>query len=438
MPTRRRFLAAAGCCLSLPWLEALEPVLPAAKPGARPARCVFIHIPYGVNMWRRFPTGFGKQADLGGVLAPLHAHRDRLTVFSGLVQKGSGGHGETNFFLTGRSEVKIKISGHAISIDQHIALARGHETGLPSLVLSMAGGSHSVSYDRKGSKIHGLCDLPLIYERLFGSPRALAAATGQSSVLGALGPQLQGLVQGLGREDARRLSQYTDALASVDAQLARDRDYFQSGARSFTRPGMELAADKANAIGREAYIDSLYDLAVLALQSDRTRIITIESPFSDQLEIFNRYPALIPPGAPKDMAWHASGHKLSEKREADTPHDAAFLANIDRYWAGKLARFLDALQGIEHEGGTLLDHTVVLFGSGMSWGNHLPDHLPLLIAGGSALGIRHHGHLGFNTFAAAGGKPANHSDLLRTLGEICGVPAPGFGDSTRVLDELLG
>jgi hypothetical protein len=447
MLTKREFLQSAGAGLALPWLEGLSPALGGtvvADAKAKPARCVFIHIPFGVNMWRWFPKAFGPGADLGPTLAPLQHLVDRVTVFSGLRQKNSGGHGESGLFLTGNpnfSGGKLLRTGNTISVDQHIAAARGHETSIPSLVLSVAGGQDTVSWDARGTALYGLCDLPLIYEKLFGSPEIVARGHRHQSILNVVGGKMQRVAQDRGKEDQRRLSQYADAIASVDAQLVRDRKYYEGEAQKFTAtaPGLALNANKLDNIGREAYIDTLYDLAILALQSDRTRIITIESPFSQGSSFFNYYPALLPKGSKGNMIWHQSGHNLSPKNEADTPLDAEYLANIDRYWAGKLARFLDRLAAIDHDGGSLLDHTVVMFGSGMSWGNHNPDQLPLLIAGGSKLGIKHLGHVGYNDHAPADAQrpKTNVSDLLRTISEVCGVPAPGFGDSTRVIDELL-
>lgn len=447
MLTKRDFLQCAGAGLTLPWLESLAPALGgtgAADTKARPARCVFIHIPFGVNMWRWFPKAFGPGADLGPTLAPLQHLVDRVTVFSGLRHKNAGGHGESGLFLTGNPNFnggKLSLTGNTISVDQHIAAARGHETSIPSLVLSMAGGSDTISWDARGTALHGLCDLPLIYEKLFGSPEVLARSERHRSILDVVGGDMHRLTRDLGREDARRLSQYADAIASVDAQLVRDRKYYEEEAQKFTAtaPGLALNANKLDNLGREAYIDTLYDLAALALQSDRTRIISMESPFSQRIHAFDVYTDLLPKGLKGDGGWHGNGHNLSTKNEAYTPFPAEYLANIDRYWVGKLARFLDRLAAIDHDGASLLDHTVVLFGSGMSWGNHNPDQLPLLIAGGSKLGIRHQGHVGYNDRAPADAqRPAtNASDLLRTISEVCGVPAPGFGSSTRVIDELL-
>ena len=447
MLTKRDFLRCAGTGLALPWLESLAPALGgtvAADAKARPARCVFIHIPFGVNMWRWFPKAFGPGADLGPTLAPLQHLVDKVTVFSGLRLKNSGGHGESGLFLTGNpnfSGGKLPLTGNTISVDQHIAAARGHETSIPSLVLSVAGGQDTISWDARGTAMYGMCDLPLIYEKLFGSPQVLARGQRHRSILDVVGGKMQRVSQHLGKEDQRRLSQYADAIASVDAQLVRDRAYYEGEALKFaaTAPGLALNANKLDNIGREAYIDTLYDLAVLALQSDRTRIISMESPFSQRVQAFNVYSDLLPKGLKGDSGWHGSGHSLSAKNEADTPFQAEYLANIDRYWVGKLARFLDRLAAIDHEGASLLDHTVVMFGSGMSWGNHNHDHLPLLIAGGSKLGIRHQGHVGYNEHAPADAQrpKTNASDLLRTISEVCGVPAPGFGDSTRVIDELL-
>ncbi|QDU96558.1 DUF1552 domain-containing protein [Lignipirellula cremea] len=447
MLNKREFLQLTGAGLALPWLELLQPAFGGERQGGtnvKAARCVFIHIPFGVNMWRWFPKEFGPGVDLGPTLAPLQHRADQVTVFSGLRHKNAGGHGESGLFLTGNpnySGGKLPLTGNTISIDQHIAAACGRETSIPSLVLSMAGGPDTISWDARGTAMYGLCDLPLIYEKLFGSAEVLARGKRHQSILNVVAGDMQRLSQNLGREDARRLSQYADAIASVDAQLVRDRKYYQEEAQEFTTtaPGLSLNANKLDNLGREAYVDTLYDLAALALQSDRTRVITIESPFSQRVSAFDHYPELFPKGMKVAQGWHGSGHNLSQKNEADTPIPAEYLANIDRYWVSKLARFLDRLAGIDHDGATLLDHTVVMFGSGMSWGNHMPDQLPLLIAGGSALGIKHQGHIGYNDRDPHGKHlpKSNASDLLRTISEVCGVPAEGFGESVRVLDELL-
>ncbi|MBL8796464.1 MAG: DUF1552 domain-containing protein [Planctomycetia bacterium] len=441
--SKREFMKLTGCGLGLPWLESLQPLLGAAA-GPKPARCVFIHVPYGVNMWRWFPKQFGPGAHFGETLAPIRHLADQVTVFSGLRHKNAGAHGESGLWLTGNKAYnggKSDKTGNTISIDQHIARSRGSETGIPSLVLSVAGGQDTISWDAKGTAMYGLCDLPQIYEMLFGSPNAVARTQRHQSVLELVGRDLGKFQQGLGREDARRLGQYADAISTTDAQLRRDREYYRNGASEFTAtaPGLSLSANKLDNIGRDAYVNTLYDLAALALHGDRTRIITIESPFNHAAPVFAHYPDLFPDGKKMDAGWHGCGHQLSQKNEADTPLQAQYLANIDRYWVSKLARFLDRLNSISHEGGTLLDHTIVMYGSGMSWGNHLPDQLPLLIAGGKALGIKHKAHVGYNDRdpAAKDLPKSNASDLLRTISEACGVSAKGFGESTRTLEEIL-
>lgn len=436
---RRQFLAAAGCLLPLPWLEAL-----ASGNRERAARCVFIHIPLGANMWNWFPRTLGANPELSWSLAPLAPHIDNVTIFSGLHYTGRGfAHAESSYFLTGNPNVDGPLlSGNTISVDQHIARARGHETGLPSLELSVAGGNHTACYDANGARMYGLCDLRAIYERLFGTPTAIADAQRRQSILDVVGRRLRDRTSTLGREDLRRLNQYSDAVATVERQLARDHAYYvETGKRyAATAPGLALDADKLNNVGREAYIDTLYDLAVLALQGDRTRIVTIESPWNSSSEgVFEYYPDLKPRDLPDRIGWHLAGHNLNIRDESQTPLESEYLRKIDRYWVGKLARFLDRLASIEHQGGTLLDHTLVMYGSGMAWGNHTRDHLPVLIAGGRALGIRHRGHLAYNERAQRdAAPPASHlGDLLRTVSEVCGVPARGFGASRRVLDEIL-
>ena len=126
-------------------------------------------------------------------------------------------------------------------------------------------------------------------------------------------------------------------------------------------------------------------------------------------------------------------------------NDDAFLAAHDRWWIGHPARFLGKLNAVNEGGGTLLSRTMVGYGGGMSW-SHNPNNLPMLLAGGSALGIRHGEHRRYNTHRdqfgatmkdATSAHPAVLCDLWRSMSETMGVPAAGFGDSTQCLDALF-
>jgi hypothetical protein len=175
----------------------------------------------------------------------------------------------------------------------------------------------------------------------------------------------------------------------------------------------------------------------LALRNDQTRVVSLLTCGSGH-EFFAKWPEF------GKLSHHQASHATNFKPEQDAADNYAFLEAVDKWFVAHLVRFLQRLQETQDGDGTLLSNTMVLYGGGMSW-THNPSNLPMLLAGGGSLGLRHGSHLRFNPHKNFQGQPEKGvkpeettvSDVLRTMSERLGVPAAGFGDSRRVVDELL-
>lgn len=443
--SRRRLLSAAGVSLALPWLEALDPPAealdPPAAPAGPPGRAIFFMVSSGVNMWRWVPPEVGKGCKLGPTLSVLEPFRDELTVLSGLCHyKGAGGgHYEVGAWLTGNPNFRSAqgpVEPNTLSIDQHIAGAIGDRTRLPCLVLSAPGGSVTTSFDAKGAYVSAENDLRRLFSELFGSADVLALLDRRASVLDLVGAQAKALSGRLGRHDRQRFDEYLASVRDVERRIQADKDYFAS--KPLAPANAELALDADPAARRAEYWRTMMDLVALALRNDQTRVVSILSAGSqhDFYGTWNEFGG---------GTHHSAIHDAGTDREEAKPKPFAFVAAHDQWWLRHLTRMLDNLAAVKEGADSLLARTMVLYGSGMSW-NHNNNNLPLVLAGGSRLGIRHGHHLRFNPHRDAVGMIAKGaakaddttmSDVLRTISERLGVPAAGFGGSTRAVGELL-
>jgi hypothetical protein len=437
MLTRRNFLKAAGVCLPLPWLESLAA---AEKQTSPPGRAVFFMVPSGVNMWRWHPKEFGSDYKMSSTLEALTPFRKELTIFSGLEHaKGAGGgHYEVGVWLTGNEKYKSKdgpVEPNTISIDQHIAGAIGSRTRIPSLVLSAPGGSVTTSFDAKGAPVNAENNLRRLFGELFGSPDVMSRLERRSSVLDLVGEQAKGLSKQLGKNDRDRFDDYLQSVREVESRLQADRGYFASKPLPISADNLKLDVDPQ--MQRQDYFQTMLEMVALALRNDQTRIVSILACGSGH-EFFGNWPE-IGPGT-----HHRASHATNFDTEAQRPKDYAFLEGVDKWFVAHLARFLERLSEMKEGDRTLLANTMVLYGGGMSW-THNPSNLPMLLAGGSKLGLKHGQHLRFNPHKDHMGKLDKSAkvqetticDVHRTMSERLDVPADRFGDSRRVAQELL-
>lgn len=439
MLTRRHFLKAAGVTLPLPWLETLATAAE-TKTGSPPGRAVFFMVPSGVNMWRWHPKEFGPDYKISSTLESLTPFRKELTIFSGLEHaKGAGGgHYEVGVWLTGNEKYKSKdgpVEPNTISIDQHIANAIGSRTRIPNMVLSAPGGTVTTSFDAKGAPVNAENNLRRLFGELFGSPYVMARLQNRSSVLDIVGAQAKGLSKQLGKNDRQRFDDYLQSVRDVESRLQADRGYFASKPLPISADSLKLEVDPQSQ--RQDYFQTMLDLVALALRNDQTRIVSMLACGSGH-EFFGQWPQFA------NDTHHRASHATNYDTEEQRPKDFALLECVDKWFIAHLARFLGKLNETKEGESTLLANTMVLYGGGMSW-THNPSNLPMLLAGGSKLGIKHGSHLRFNPHKDHMGKLDRSAkvqetticDVLRTMSERLGVPSERFGDSRRSVSELL-
>ena len=439
---RRTVLRGAGAVLALPFLEAMLPgrglVTRTAAAAARsaaladvPARMVFVFVPNGVE-----PTAWP-----GSALDALQPHAGHFTLMRGLAHRnaaalgdGPGDHTRSAAcFLTGVHPKKTSGGDitAGVSVDQLAARRLGGRTRLDSLELggepTMRAGDcdsgYSCAYSANISwrgphtpsgKDH---DPRRAFERLFADgpsgeqadARARRMAL-RTSILDALGGQAKALQQGLGTDDRRKLDEYLEGIRALErrvqaSELAAGADGSAAGA-----PDDALDRDPK---GYAERIDLLADIAVTAIAQDRTRIVTLML----ANEGSNRSYA--------DVGVPDGHHEVSH--HGNDPAKSAKFAAINRWQAARFARMLERLRARQEAGDTLLGRTLVLYGGAIGDGNrHNHDDLPVILAGGQALGVR----LGAEHASPPGTPLCN---LFAGMLDTVGAPVDRFGDSTAAL-----
>jgi|LakMenEpi03Aug12_release.lakeMendotaPanAssembly.Ray.scaffolds.fasta_scaffold25825_2 hypothetical protein len=442
--TRRQFLSAGGVSLALPWLERFA-VADGADGAAR--RAVFVCVPNGVNMWEWHPAETGKDYVLTPPLKKLADFRQRFTVFSGLHHhKASAGHGELAVWLTANEHYtagKEAVTKSTISIDQHIAEAVGRQTRWPSMVVGATGGRRTISFDRQGEPVLADHDLAAIFAEIVGAD-GREKLPSRASILDLVSSQATALRRELGRSDERKLDEYLESVRAIEKRVQADiawQSTFNAGLVHEDR--LRLQADPYTPADYADYIDTMFELIYLALRTDSTRVVSFATTESEGRGPLKSLPC---------GNWHGTGHDTNDEPPDRKPQKYAILSEYDAWWTARLARFLDRLSSTAEGNHDMLRSTAVLFGSGMSWpASHRGHNLPLLLAGGEGLGFAQGQHMAFNGQKKAipgegrehlippklGPDAVSMSDLLRTISERMGVAAKGFGESRRVLDELL-
>lgn len=444
LATRRRFLSAGGFCLTLPWLERF-----AAAEGAtaQPNRCVFLFVPNGVNMWEWHPATTGKDYELTPPLQNLAGLRDRFTAFSGLQHfRAAPGHQEAALWLTGNanyaSRKEVYVTPNTISIDQHIARAIGRQTRWPSMVVGSDGGQYTCSFGADGRPVLADFDLASIFAELVGAdPNGRLPQ--RASILDLVADQASSLRRELGKSDERKLDEYVESIRAVERRVQADIAWKSSPlVGSIEEDRLNLRAEPHNTPDGVDYIDTMLELIYLALRIDCTRVVAFSAYRSSQGSVLRHLGFNV----------HDEGHASGDLRPEDKPKQFEKISKADAWWTARLARFLDRLRTTREGEHDMLRHTTVMYGSGMSWpATHRNHNLPILLAGGEGVGFAHGRHIAFNgqqkyvpsekpehlNGPKLGPDAVSMSDLLRTISEQIGVPAAGFGESRRVLTELL-
>ena len=442
-PHRREFLRASGVCLALPWLERFASAHEAYD---APRRAVFICVPNGVNMWEWHPAKIGKDYELTPPLKNLADLRRRFTVFSGLQHKASPGHGELGVWLTANANYtagKGAVTRSTISIDQHIAEVVSRQNRWPGMVVGATGGRRTISFDRQGEPVLADHDLAAIFAEIVGV-QGRKKLPRRASILDLVSSQAAKLRRELGQSDERKLAEYLDSVRAVEKRVQADIAWQATfDGKVIHEDRLRLQADPYVPADYAEYIDTMFELIYLALRTDSTRVASFATTESEGGGPIKNLPC---------GNWHGAGHNSGDELPERKPKEYAILSQYDAWWTARLAKFLERLKTPLEGEHDMLHHTVVLYGSGMSWpATHRAHNLPLLLAGGEGLGFAQGRHIAFNgqqkdvpndkrehlSSPKLGPDAVTMSDLLRTISERIGVPAEGFGESRRVLDELL-
>lgn len=438
---RRTMLRGLGACLGLPLLEAMLPnpaygapstFKPVPQSGAKPVpRVLFCYVPNGVNIMQWVPAAPGAGYALSPTLQPLAPHRKQVTVLSGLGHPHStGGHSGADTWLTGANlrAVPGKDYTNTISADQVIAEKIGAQTRFPSLEIGDMSGtgsalhSHTLAFDRNGTPLPTENSPQRLFQRLFvpddaaSREAALQRYAEKRSILDDVLAEARALEKRLGKADQAKVNEYLASVRETELRVQRQVAWIDVPKPKVPTDGLQLNSQPGNAHDRPMWLDVMLEICYLAFLTDTTRVITFEWS--------------------REAGGYGGGgenhHELSH--HGGDPGMLQKLAAIDRFHLERLSRFLTLLQSTTEGGRSMLDHTMVMYGSGMNSGergDHSPKNLPLLLAGGSAWGLKHDRHLAHD--------PEKHPPLcnvLLTLIQKMGVETGQFQDATGTLTGL--
>lgn len=394
---------------------------------------VCCYIPNGVNIAKWTPQGEGRDWELSPSLEPLAPLKEHVTCLTGLGHPRSfGGHEGADVFLTGAdlNGTPGKDYANSISVDQAAARVHGLQTRIPSLELSFSNGTgsagHSItlSFDDNGTPLPAENRPQAVFDRLFVVDSATSRAARQQrlsedrSILDSVLADSLALGRRLGKADSAKLDQYLNSIREVELRVQRRAEWIDKPRPKVNADGLVLNSGP-RPHNFKAYLRTMYDLIALALQTDTTRVATFQMGKESN------------GGSYAELGIQGDQHTYSHHGGDETM--LATLAKIDRFLVEQWGYFLNRLQSTPDGDGTLLDNTMILFGSGMNngeTGTHSPSNLPLLFAGGTELGIRQGQHLTHEP----GSTP--FSNLLRTMLECMEVEAGSFSDSTSALPSL--
>jgi hypothetical protein len=433
---RRTFLRGVGTTMALPLLDAMIPSMTAlAATAAKPVRRLgFVYVPMGAHMPQWTPSASGALSDLPPSLKPLAPVVDQLTVITNMELRNAypGTHATSNSAFLSAATAKWTESNDyylGTTVDQIAAQQIGRETRLPSLELAMdllttvgqCDNGYACVYQNNLSWSSPTTPLPaeahprIAFERLFGeggtSSERLAELRQSASLLDWVKDDIARLQKKLGPADRTKVDQYLDTVREVERRIQKaEAATADSPLHDLDRPiGVPAAyADHARL---------MFDLQVLAMQADVTRVFT----FQLARETSNRtYPEIGVP-EPHHPLTHNGGNAAMLTK----------VAKINAFHVSLFAYFLEKLKATKEGDGTLLDHSLYLYGSGMSNGDkHDHVNLPILVAGGGAGSWKGGRHVRY-------AEPAPLANLHLTLLDRAGVRLDSFADSKGKVKELL-
>ena len=435
--SRRTLLRGLGATLALPLLDAMVPSMTAfaATPANPVRRLGFVYIPMGSNIAQWTPKSVGKITELSPALNSLTPFLDQLTVLTNLELKNAysaGNHATANAAFLSAAKAKMTEGTDyelGTTVDQIAAKQIGQESRLPSLEMAMdlmttvgdCDNGFACVYQNNLSWSSPTTPLPaeahprVVFERLFGDGGSAADRRAElkknASILDWVNEDIARLQKKLGPGDRSKVSQYLDTVREVERRIQKAEEQTSES----HLPDLERPVGVPAAYADHAKL--MFDLQTLALQGDVTRVIT----FQLARETSTRtYPEIGVPDPHHPLSHHTN---IPEKLEK--------LAKVNAYHVSLFAYYLDKLKSTPDGDGNLLDHSLILYGSGM--GNpDVHDHvnLPILVAGGAAGRVKGARHIKY-------AEPTPLANLHLTLLDKVGVRLDSFADSRGKIPELL-
>ncbi len=437
---RRSLLRGAGALLGLPMLEAMTPAARSAyasapTDGARPVRMACLFIPNGVIQPKWECQGEGRDFQLSETLAPLEAFKHKINVIDGLAQDhgrakqdGAGDHarGGATYLTSARP---LKTSSRVrlgISVDQVAANQLRGQTRLPSIELGLIGSrnagscdsgyscaySSNISWANETTPMAKETIPRLAFERLFGSGDAETRRhqiQARRSILDVVAADAKQLISRVGDTDRRKLDEYFSGVRELEQRIERTEAEDRAAL-----PDIDVPFGRVEAFREHARL--MFDLMVVAFQTDATRVATF---MLDNAGGNRSY---------TEIGVKESHHGLSHHQNNE--EIVAKLAQIDHYLVEQYAYFLEKLDSVSDGEGTLLDNSLVLYGSSLGDGNRHTHHdLPLVLAGGAGGQFETGRRLKCE-------KETPMANLFLSMLDAVGTPTDSFGDSTGRLDIL--
>ena len=415
---RRTFLRGTGVALSLPLLDAMLPRLVSAADKSRPRRrMVLIDLGFGLHAPNLFPEKSGRDYEPTPYLDVIRDFRDQFTIISGSSHPDvDGGHHAAKSFLTAAPKPTSANFKNSISLDQLVAEQIGLETRFGSLTLSMMSG-RGLSYSRSGVELPSESRPSQLFARLFlegkadEKQRQMQRLKDGQSVMDSVLENVQRMQKRLGPRDRDKLDQYFSAVRATEQRLVKSEEWEQRPKPQVDAKAPQDITNSADVIGRARL---MFDMTCLALQTDSTRVVTLYNPGVNAVPPIN--------GVTQDYH-NLSHHGRDEERLAQ-------LKIVELEQMKLFSEFLGKLRETREDGGTLLDHTMVMLGSDLGNGSSHDNHnLPIILAGG---GFKHGQHLAFD-------RDRNYPlpNLYVSLLQQLGLEFDRFASSTGTMTGLV-
>ncbi len=415
--SRRSVLKGLGSALALPALDATQRASgETVDSSGPPLRFLVVGNPLGMHPANFFPKDFGKDYTISTTLKPLEWAKDRFTVFSHTDHGMKSGHGRELAFLSGvLPETSHAFPEKNMSIDQAIAKQIGGDVRYPAIHASLQTGIRMV-WNANGVELKPFTDPQKLFDHLFlnltdaEKEAQRNAIVRNGSILDAVGAQFANVKANAGAADRQRLEQFGTSIRELEGRLdAREKWVGRD------KPKFDISQHLQSEVTVINRYNAIFDMVAYAFQTDLTRVATVAFPNELGYTDVNGV----------NRGYHACTHNGKDEQVVSE------LVAIEMFQLAQLSRFMKKLDEIDEPGsqGSMLDHTVILFGSGMGYGGtHSNRNLPILVAGG---GFKHMGHVDTRN---ASGNNMPLCNLYVTLMQKFGIQRDRFNLSTGSFD----